>query len=548
MFDRGSDLISIVVVQARTNSSRLPGKVLLPIGGVPLVVLVAKRAANTGRKVIVATSIEKSDDVLAQTVEKHGIHCFRGSLENTLSRFVDALSIHDDSTIVFRLTADNVIPDGILLDEIERDFIDKGVEYLCCNGINSGLPYGMSVEVTRLKHLREAFACNPVASDAEHVTPYVVRKFGAYYFDKYLGKQMGSYRCTIDNLDDYLSIAKIFEKVNNPISAVSFDIIEHLKGADFQPMVATPASKLVLGTAQLGLGYGIANTNGQPSREDGRKIIKAAIVNGVKCLDTARAYGNSEEVIGSVLNDGWKGRVDIVTKLLPLNACPVDADIATVNAFVDASVYRTASALGVQKIDTLLLHRSSDLHAWNGYAWKRLIEHRENGLIKALGISVQTPDELILALENAEVAHIQLPLNLLDWRWHKIGQKIQQTKDCRILKVHVRSVLLQGLLNSDDPTHWLRAHVDNPERIVRWMNDMCQKFGRTSIADLCVGFVMGIPWVDGVVVGVENMEQLSENITLAGNIPLKYGQIKFINDTRPKLEVRSLNPSLWKVS
>ena len=94
---------SVVVLQARTTSSRLPGKVLLPINGMPLVVLAAKRAANTGRRVIVATSMQDSDDGLAALLAHYDIPCFRGSLENTLDRVVEALSAFDDQTIVFRL-------------------------------------------------------------------------------------------------------------------------------------------------------------------------------------------------------------------------------------------------------------------------------------------------------------------------------------------------------------------------------------------------------------------------------------------------------------
>jgi spore coat polysaccharide biosynthesis protein SpsF (cytidylyltransferase family) len=125
---------SVVVLQARTNSSRLPGKVLLPINGVPIVVLAAKRAATTGRDVVVATSNESSDNVLADLLIRHGLACYRGSLENTLERLVDALSGYGGDTMVFRLTADNVFPDGKLLDEIEYDFIRRELNYVCCNG------------------------------------------------------------------------------------------------------------------------------------------------------------------------------------------------------------------------------------------------------------------------------------------------------------------------------------------------------------------------------------------------------------------------------
>lgn len=539
-------MTTIVVIQARTNSSRLPGKVLLPIGGLPVVVLAAKRAGNTGRKVIVATSTEKCDDGLAQTVRQHGIQCFRGSLENTLLRFVDALSTYDDNTIVFRLTADNVIPDGPLLDEIEHDFLDRGLEYLACNGMNSGLPYGMSAEVTRLRHLREALASDPAAPDTEHVTPYIIRKFGGQYFEKYLSQQMGHYRCTIDCLDDYLCVTKLFDQVKDPVAERSLELIEKLKGAELQPSVTRPASKMVLGTAQVGLSYGIANTRGQPSREDARKLIKTAIVNGVQYLDTARAYGNSEEVIKDALSVGWQGRAKVITKLAPLDECPADADGATVNAFVDASLYQSMSALSVQQIDTLLLHRVTHLQAWNGKAFRRLLEHREQGRIQALGASVQTPEELIAALDNTDVSHIQLPINLLDWRWQEIGEKIQQTKARRVLTIHVRSVLLQGLLGSKERALWSRAHVAKPEPVWQWLDDLRSKFERTSIADLCIGYVMGLSWVDGIVVGVETIEQLSENLALVGKAPLNAAQIKSITETRPTLEERSLNPALWK--
>ena len=113
---------SVVVIQARTTSSRLPAKVLLTVAGYPLVVLVAKRAANTGREVIVVISNENTDDYLAEVIANAGIRLFRGSLENVLSRFVDALESYDSDTVVVRLTADNVLPDGYLIDEVEKQF------------------------------------------------------------------------------------------------------------------------------------------------------------------------------------------------------------------------------------------------------------------------------------------------------------------------------------------------------------------------------------------------------------------------------------------
>jgi NAD(P)-dependent dehydrogenase (short-subunit alcohol dehydrogenase family)/spore coat polysaccharide biosynthesis protein SpsF (cytidylyltransferase family) len=221
-------LKGIAVLQARTNSARLPGKVLLPINGLPLVVLAAKRAASTGRDVVVATSTAAGDDALAMHVERAGLRCFRGSLDDTLDRVVSALAGLDDKTPVFRLTADNVFPDGALLDEIERDFVARKLDYLACNGEPSGLPFGMSAELTRLGHLREAATSSTAPYDREHVTPYVIRKFGRAQFDKYKSLGKGSLRSTIDFLEDYVRVQKVFADVADAVRVPALELVERL--------------------------------------------------------------------------------------------------------------------------------------------------------------------------------------------------------------------------------------------------------------------------------------------------------------------------------
>ena len=203
-------LASVAVLQARTTSSRLPAKALLPIKGIPMAALAAKRAGSTGRQVIVATSTELSDDGLAILLKEYGVRCFRGNLDNTLDRIVSALAEYGDDTIVFRLTADNVLPDGALLDELEAEFVEQGLDYLCCNGEPSGLPYGLSAEVTRLSHLREAAHMSVDTHDQEHVTPYIIRKFGRKYFEKYRSFGKGHFRCTVDCLDDYFVMQQVY--------------------------------------------------------------------------------------------------------------------------------------------------------------------------------------------------------------------------------------------------------------------------------------------------------------------------------------------------
>lgn len=220
---------SIVLIQARTNSSRLPGKVKLLINEIPIVVLAAKRACNKGHKVIVATSSEPEDDELASILFEYNINFFRGELDNVLGRFVMALEGYENESLIIRLTADNIFPDGTLLQEIEGEFISRQLQYICCNGKESGLPYGVSVEMTRLNNLREAIK-NPLSAyDKEHVMPFIIRKFGAIYFEKYKLYNWGNLRCTVDYLSDYNLLCEVFDGVNDPIQASFFDLIKKLE-------------------------------------------------------------------------------------------------------------------------------------------------------------------------------------------------------------------------------------------------------------------------------------------------------------------------------
>ena len=98
---------SIVIIQARMGSHRLPGKALLPIENIPIIILVAKRAANTGRPVVVATSNKASDDILVKSLIKNNISFYRGSSENVLSRFVNIVKNVEVIMVIFLKTALN---------------------------------------------------------------------------------------------------------------------------------------------------------------------------------------------------------------------------------------------------------------------------------------------------------------------------------------------------------------------------------------------------------------------------------------------------------
>ena len=180
------------------------------------------------------------------------------------------------------------------------------------------------------------------------------------------------------------------------------------------------AEKLILGSAQFGLVYGRTNTTGLLPVEKVAEIVKFAADNGVKYIDTARAYGVAEERFGKIFEDdsSLNGAINIVTKLSTFDSIDLkpifQMDSSVLNAMVDGSVFRSCRELKRHSLHTLCLHRCSQL---NTPIWDRLIQLRDEGVIERLGVSVQSVEECTLALNNADVKHIQLPLNLIDWRW-----------------------------------------------------------------------------------------------------------------------------------
>lgn len=536
---------SVVVLQARTNSTRLPGKVLLDFDGVPLVVLAARRAENTGRTVLVATSTNETDDALVETLKRFDQPFFRGDLDDVLGRFVAALLGYDDETLVFRLTADNVVPDGHLLDEIEEDFITRGLEYLTTSTPLSGLPYGVGVEVMRLGSLRAAAKATCNAFDREHVTPWIRRKFGETAFTRRANLGMEMFRCTVDCFDDYLSMRKLFSAVVIPGESNYLDVLKALKITASEPRISRPASKLVIGTAQLGMDYGIFNVTGRPDIRASCSLIRTGILNGVTRIDTARAYGDSEFVVGRALGEGWDGRAEIDTKLSPMDSFPQNAEPNVIKTFAEASLFKSRTALAGHNISTLLLHRADHLHAWNGTIRDLLLEWKAGGMIKKVGVSVQSPAELSVALLDTEVEHIQMPFNLLDGRWDGSLGEIAKARKERDLTVHVRSVFLQGLFVSRDLDHWRKANVQEPQRVWNWLDQMTQDFDRSSVTNLCIAYVLAHHWVDGVVIGMETIDQLSENLYKFASLPLAYEEANLLRETRPALTDASLDPAQW---
>jgi spore coat polysaccharide biosynthesis protein SpsF len=300
-------------------------------------------------------------------------------------------------------------------------------------------------------------------------------------------------------------------------------------------------AELVLGSVQLGLTYGAANRTGKPSRGTALRLVRRAIDAGVSSIDTARAYGDSEERLGEALQ-GRKA-VRTITKLSPLSELREDASREDARAVVNASVAESLAALKRDRIDCLLLHRAAHMTSHGGAIWERLIELLEDGTVMALGVSVQSPEEALAALDSADVQHIQLPFNLLDWRWREAGI-IARTESRAHVTVHARSVLLQGLL-AGDTSAWPPIEGVDAGALTQLLHALAHEFGRNNTADLCLAYARGQSWIDGVVVGMETEDQLEENLRLFVRPPLAPEVCSEIEQRIPRVPAALLNPANW---
>jgi spore coat polysaccharide biosynthesis protein SpsF len=207
----------IAVLQARFSSTRLPGKVLKPILGVPMLVHQIERIKSSKMlaEVIVATSADATDDLLAQTIAARGETVFRGSLDNVLERFYGAVksSTHRPQHVV-RLTGDCPLVDPAIIDEIVSHHLISGSDYTS-NSVQPTYPDGLDVEVMTLSALEKAMREAHLPSHFEHVTPYIHQNPEIFKVTHHRrdGADLSDLRWTVDEPADFELVRRIFERL-----------------------------------------------------------------------------------------------------------------------------------------------------------------------------------------------------------------------------------------------------------------------------------------------------------------------------------------------
>jgi aryl-alcohol dehydrogenase-like predicted oxidoreductase/spore coat polysaccharide biosynthesis protein SpsF (cytidylyltransferase family) len=550
----GFAMKTLVIMQARTTSTRLPGKALLPVAGYPSAVLAALRAGNRGAEILLATSGDRSDDVLAEVFRSHGFRVFRGALHDVLGRYYSATEDLPEDCIVIRLTGDNVVPDGQFIRELVSAFEGSRLEFLATN--RSRLPYGVGAEAFTVAALRKAHAAATSSYDREHVGPWMGRNYkSGTFIPRMPGTTDYSHlRCTLDDDEDYQRILRLFHDVEDPVHIGWYELTQKLGSLPREPSFRVPFkifsgrvhSEFTLGTAQLGMDYGIVNRSGKPSEPLAIAMLRRAIAHGVTTLDTARAYGEAELILGRALSGAWRSRVEVVTKLDPLSSLSPDANAKLVCAAVDESVRRSCEALGTNQLDTLLLHRWAHRRLWGGVAWQRLQKLQQEGKVAVLGASVYEPWEALEALQDPAIQHLQLPMNILDRRWKAAGldRAIAERPD---VVVHARSAFLQGILTHGADC-WPHPNGYDAALCVQRLRALTRQFDRVSVADLCLAYVRSQAWITSVVVGCETMLQLEENLELFRLPKLTLAQCEELESALPAAPDALLNPSMWNLT
>jgi spore coat polysaccharide biosynthesis protein SpsF len=207
--------VILAILQARMSSSRLPGKVLKPILGQPMILRQIERIRQACRldRLVMATSTDASDDVLVRVSEAEGVECARGDLDDVLDRYYQVARKLTPAHVV-RLTGDCPLLDPEAVDELIAFHVEGGFDY-SSNALDElTLPNGLDAEVMRFECLERAWREARLPSEREHVTPYLYNHRELFRLGSYRVEQdLSHMRWTVDEPDDLEFVRRVYESL-----------------------------------------------------------------------------------------------------------------------------------------------------------------------------------------------------------------------------------------------------------------------------------------------------------------------------------------------
>lgn len=268
-------------------------------------------------------------------------------------------------------------------------------------------------------------------------------------------------------------------------------------------------SKIALGTVQFGINYGINSISGKVQCDEINKILNYARSHNVTMLDTAPAYGNSEQVLGDANTQDFK----IVTKTRHFKQDNIN------NNEVDLLIRdftQSLQSLNRKNVYGVLVHNADDLLKPGSHKLlKQLQLFKQQGLITRIGVSIYTVNQLKRITDNFDIDLVQLPFNILDNRLVYSG--VLSELDRRNVEIHARSVFLQGLL--------LMTQQNRPKQFNRWgsiwklwhewLSD-----NKLTALEASIRHVISVPEISKALVGVDSKDQLRDIIKVTdGSLP-----------------------------
>lgn len=298
-------------------------------------------------------------------------------------------------------------------------------------------------------------------------------------------------------------------------------VIEHKKS------IIQTIGRLVLGTAQFGLNYGITNKSGQVPLDEVSSILKFASEAGIVALDTAWAYGASEAVLGEV----GIGKFDVISKVTKIPANVADSEL-----WLSKNLENSLARLGLSSIKTLLLHNPADILGPKGDGILRaLLRAKQSGQVSQIGFSIYSPDELYDLNSIFQPDVVQVPYNIFDRRMVNSGW-LSKLKDSGV-EVHSRSTFLQGALLAQP--RFLPSALDPWKGKIAEFQDWAEQTGCSPI-EAALGFSLSAHEIDKVLVGVESLKQIQQIASLVHTLPVDFPDFSSIEESL-------INPSRWVV-
>lgn len=287
--------------------------------------------------------------------------------------------------------------------------------------------------------------------------------------------------------------------------------------------------KLILGSAQMGLDYGINNATGKIDINESFEILKFAYLNGITHIDCAEAYGNIHEILGMFKQSNPELDFNINTKL------------SSVNSKKDSrkKVKKILSVLKRNKIQSIMFH-SYSLYKENLDSIKDYHKMKEEGIISNVGVSVYLNEEIKNLIYDNNIDLIQVPFNMLDNSKEKMDL-IQKAK-INGKTIQARSIFLQGLFfkNPNDDNFIVKKLYNELTQLKSISLD-----NKVSIDEMGLNYVLCQDFIDYVLIGVDNILQLKKIITSL-NSTLDKKIIDQINSIKTKNK-SFLNPTNWEI-